>query len=100
MPARNEAERIRTLLIELFALLGDVRILVVDDASSDSTAEVAAATGASVIRLPFHLGYGAALQTGYKYAVENGFETVVQMDSDGEGNIGLRMFRSCWKPSL
>ena len=84
MPARNEAERIGGLLSELSERLGSPRVLVVDDASTDETAEVAAAAGASVVRLPFHLGYGAALQTGYKYAVERGFDFVVQMDSDGQ----------------
>ena len=84
MPARNEAERISPLLLELRERLGEIRILVVDDASSDATASVAAAAGAVVLRLPFHLGYGAALQTGYKYAVARGYEFVVQMDSDGQ----------------
>ncbi len=84
MPARNEAGRIASVLTELSERLVGSRVLVVDDASTDATAEVAAAGGASVVRLPFHLGYGAALQTGYKYAVDHGFEFIVQMDSDGQ----------------
>jgi glycosyltransferase involved in cell wall biosynthesis len=84
MPARNEAERIGGLLAELRECLGTVSVLIVDDASTDDTARVAAALGATVLRLPFHLGYGAALQAGYKYAAERGVEFVVQMDSDGQ----------------
>jgi glycosyltransferase involved in cell wall biosynthesis len=84
MPARNEAERIGGLLAELRERLGDPRVVVIDDASTDDTAGVAQAFGATVLRLPFHLGYGAALQTGYKYAAERAFDFVVQMDSDGQ----------------
>ena len=84
MPARNEADRIGSLLGELRERLPGVRVVVIDDSSSDATVQVARSAGASVVRLPFHLGYGAALQTGYQYAVEHGFEFVVQMDSDGQ----------------
>ncbi len=84
LPARNEAGRIGSLLVELRDRHPGVRILVVDDSSTDATVEVAQNAGATVVRLPFHLGYGAALQTGYRYAVEYGFEFVVQLDSDGQ----------------
>ena len=84
MPAHNEVDRIVPVLVELRERLPDIRVLVVDDGSSDATSEVAAAAGAFVVRLPFNLGYGAALQTGYKYAVACGFEFVVQMDADGQ----------------
>lgn len=84
MPARNEADRIRSLLIDLEERHPEARLLVVDDASTDATAAVAEGAGAIVVRLPFHLGYGAALQSGYKYAVAYGFDYVVQMDSDGQ----------------
>jgi len=84
MPARNEASRIRPLLVELKDRHPEARLLVVDDASTDATAAVAAEEGAIVVQLPFHLGYGAALQSGYKYAVAHRFEYLVQMDSDGQ----------------
>lgn len=84
MPARNEAERIHALLVDLQTRHPAARLLVVDDSSSDETAAVAQAAGATVVRLPFHLGYGAALQSGYKYAVAQDFDFVVQMDSDGQ----------------
>jgi len=84
MPARNEADRIRPLLTELRERHPEARVLVIDDASSDATAAVSEEAGATVVRLPFHLGYGAALQSGYKFAVAYGFEMLVQMDSDGQ----------------
>jgi len=59
-------------------------VVVVDDGSKDRTAEVAAACGATVLSHPFNLGYGAALQTGYKYALRRGVELVLQMDADGQ----------------
>ena len=84
MPARNEAARIGALLCELRDRVPQAEILVIDDESSDATPAVAVAAGASVARLPFHLGYGAALQTGYKFAMAHGFDFVVQMDADGQ----------------
>lgn len=84
MPARNEAERIAPVIEGVFAALPGARVLVIDDDSSDATIEVARAAGAIVAPLPFHLGYGGALQTGYRYAVCEGFEHLVQMDSDGQ----------------
>jgi glycosyltransferase involved in cell wall biosynthesis len=57
---------------------------VVDDASTDRTAEIAAQAGAVVIRLPINLGVGGALRAGFRYAVDNGAHTVVQVDGDGQ----------------
>jgi hypothetical protein len=59
-------------------------VLIIDDGSSDDTAAEADRAGAHVVRLPFNLGYGAALQTGYKFALERGYDRVVQMDGDGQ----------------
>jgi glycosyltransferase involved in cell wall biosynthesis len=57
---------------------------VIDDGSRDGTAAAAARAGARVVRHAFNLGYGAALQTGYKYALERGVDWIVQMDADGQ----------------
>ncbi len=59
-------------------------MVVVDDGSSDETAAIARRHGAQVLRHPFNLGYGAALQTGYKYARRHSARLVVQMDADGQ----------------
>ena len=67
--------------------LGDV--LVVDDGSLDRTAELARSFGCRVVHHPFNLGYGAALLTGYHYALRKGFPYVVQMDADGQHPAAL-----------
>ena len=84
LPCLDEGPRIAGLIAQLQGLHPGVDVLVVDDGSTDDTADVAAAAGAAVIRLPYNLGYGAALQTGYKYALENGYDRLVQMDGDGQ----------------
>ena len=62
----------------------DYDCVVVDDASTDNTAEVAEKAGAIVIRLPINLGVGGALRAGFRYAVDTGATTVVQVDGDGQ----------------
>ncbi len=84
IPAFNEAPRLPALLSGIAALQLDLEIAVVDDGSHDETAAVSAAAGATVLRHPFNLGYGAGLQTGYKYALAAGADYVVQMDADGQ----------------
>jgi glycosyltransferase involved in cell wall biosynthesis len=83
MPAFNEAKAIRRVLEQVRSQVsGDV--LVVDDGSSDETAEEARLGGARVAVHPVNLGYGAALQTGYRYALRHGYDAVVQLDADGQ----------------
>ena len=72
MPAYNEERNIGRLLDELRALDPELEVVVVSDGSTDRTAEVAAAAGAHVVRLPFNLGIGGAVQTGFRYAWEGG----------------------------
>ena len=59
-------------------------IVVVDDGSTDRTAGIAADRGAHVLRLPFNLGIGGAVQTGYRFAFERGYDIAVQIDGDGQ----------------
>jgi len=84
VPAYNEAARVGRVLAGVRAAVPDAAILVVDDGSGDETATVARAAGARVVRLPFNLGAGVAAQTGYKLAVREGYDCVVQLDADGQ----------------
>jgi hypothetical protein len=83
IPAFNEAAAIG-------AVVEDVRrhcdhdILVIDDGSKDDTTALALAAGAQVVRHPCNLGIGAAVQTGYLFALRNGYDTVVRQDGDGQ----------------
>ena len=80
IPAYNEARNIASVIAATRASAPLADILVVNDGSTDDTAAVARQAGARVISLPFNMGYGAALQTGYKYALQRGDDCIVQMD--------------------
>lgn len=85
MPAHNEALNLPTVLAELHrAAPRDLDVVVVDDSSTDDTAAVARSLGATVVSLPCNLGYGGAVQTGFKYAVERGYAYGVMLDADGQ----------------
>ena len=84
MPALNEEESVAAVVIEVYAKLPGVSVLLVDDGSTDQTAARARAAGATVISLPFNLGVGGAMRAGFKYALAHGFDNVVQVDSDGQ----------------
>lgn len=83
MPAYNESKRLGSV-IPVVRAATRFDILVIDDGSVDDTAAVARAAGAGVARHAVNLGYGAALQTGYRYALLHGYDAVVQMDADGQ----------------
>ncbi len=84
IPAFNESLKIGDIIEKVKKSLAEADILIVDDGSSDRTAEVASKHGVKAVSLPFNLGYGAALETGYKYGFKEGYEYVVQMDADGQ----------------
>lgn len=83
IPAHDEQGTLGEVLKDVRAATS-FDILVVDDGSSDETADVARRGGAVALVHPFNMGYGAALQTGYKYAAEHGYDVVVQLDADGQ----------------
>jgi glycosyltransferase involved in cell wall biosynthesis len=88
VPALNEADSIGGVIDELRAFDPGFDVVVVSDGSVDRTAEVAAEHGARVVRLPFNLGIGGAVQTGFRYAWENGYELAVRCDGDGQHDPG------------
>jgi glycosyltransferase involved in cell wall biosynthesis len=85
VPAFNEAATIADVLDGIKREAPDCDVLVVDDGSEDDTAAIVARTGlAQLVRLPFNLGIGGAMQTGYKYAWRNGYDIAIQCDADGQ----------------
>lgn len=82
IPAWNESASVGKVVRDVRAAGYDV--LVVDDGSQDSTARAAREAGAKVLSLPFNLGVGGALRLGFKYAVQEGIQAVVQVDADGQ----------------
>ncbi|MBM7830033.1 glycosyltransferase involved in cell wall biosynthesis [Agromyces cerinus] len=89
VPAFNEEGSVEAVLGEISAALPGVAVVVVDDGSQDATAAHARDAGATVLQLPFNLGVGGAMRTGFKYAREAGFEIVVQIDADGQHDPAL-----------
>ncbi len=83
VPAFNEAASIAEVVADLRRAAPDFDVLVIDDGSTDATA-ACVPQAAGVISLPFNLGIGAAMQTGYRYAAENGYDVAVQVDGDGQ----------------
>jgi glycosyltransferase involved in cell wall biosynthesis len=84
VPAYNEAATIGGVIASLRRHVPDFDVLVVDDGSTDETSALARAAGARVVRPPFNLGIGGAVQTGFVYAREGGYDLMVQVDGDGQ----------------
>jgi glycosyltransferase involved in cell wall biosynthesis len=84
VPALNEEHTIARVIDELRAFDPGLDIVVIDDGSVDRTTEVAEGKGAHVLRLPFNLGIGGAVQTGFRYAFEHYYDLAVRVDGDGQ----------------
>jgi glycosyltransferase involved in cell wall biosynthesis len=84
VPALNEEQTVGRVVDEIRAFDPGFDIVVVDDGSVDRTAGVAADRDVHLLRLPFNLGIGGAMQTGYRFAFEHGYDIAVQVDGDGQ----------------
>lgn len=84
IPAYNEEKNIEDVIHNIWKFSSDIDILVVNDGSSDQTANIVEKLGVKLISLPNNLGYGAALQTGFLFAKKKGYDLVIQMDADGQ----------------
>jgi glycosyltransferase involved in cell wall biosynthesis len=84
IPAWNEQDSVAATIEEIRAAAPLVTVLVVDDGSTDRTAQVATAAGALVCRLPYNLGVGGAMRAGYRFALREDYDAAVQIDADGQ----------------
>lgn len=84
IPAYNEGESVKKVILGVMRYLADADILLVNDGSTDLTSERARSSGVLVLDLPFNLGIGGAVQAGYKYAHEKGYSIAIQVDGDGQ----------------
>jgi glycosyltransferase involved in cell wall biosynthesis len=84
VPAFNEEASVGDVVREVFSKVPGAHVLVVDDGSNDGTSQQAREAGAVVATLPFNLGVGGAMRLGFRYALENRYDYVVQIDADGQ----------------
>jgi glycosyltransferase involved in cell wall biosynthesis len=84
VPAYNEEGTVARVIRSIHEQAPDLDVVVVDDGSTDATAERAERAGAKVVRHPFNLGIGGAVQSGFTYALEHGYDRLVQVDGDGQ----------------
>jgi glycosyltransferase involved in cell wall biosynthesis len=84
IPAYNEAGSIGGVISRVRTSVPEVDVVVIDDGSTDATAAIAQEAGALVVSLPHNLGIGGAVQTGYIFAAEMGYDVAVQVDGDGQ----------------
>ncbi len=87
IPAFNEEGNIARVLESVLFRDRDYDVLVVNDGSGDSTREIVRGFDVVIVSHPFNLGYGAALQTGFKFALLKGYKFIIQFDADGQHNI-------------
>src|SRR3954447_18851622 len=103
VPAYNEARTVGRVVRALRDEVPALDVVVVDDGSTDGTGEVAEDSGARVLRHPFNLGIGGAVQSGFVYALDNGYDYMVQVDGDGQhlpGEIPMLLEALDEDPSL
>ncbi len=84
MPALNEEETILNVIQGVKDCFPTIKILIVNDGSTDQTAKLGLDAGVTVINMPFNVGVGGAMQTAFQYALKNRFKYVIQFDADGQ----------------
>lgn len=84
VPAYNEGPSLKKVIEDIYQRAPFVDVVVINDASTDDTAQVARQTQATVLSLPINLGIGGAVQTGFRYAVAKGYTWTLQIDGDGQ----------------
>ena len=84
IPAYNEGESVEKVILDVRRYIAEADILLVNDGSTDLTSDRARSCGVLVLDLPFNLGIGGAVQTGYKYAYKKGYSIAIQVDGDGQ----------------
>lgn len=84
IPAYNESSNILNTVRDIQKNAPDFDYIVINDCSKDDTLEILKSNGLNYINLPVNLGIGGAVQTGYKYALENNYDVAVQVDGDGQ----------------
>jgi len=84
IPSFNEEKNLPGVVAGIRRVLSEADILVVNDGSADATASICRDLGVAVVSHPWNMGYGVAIQTGYKYAYANSYEFLVQIDADGQ----------------
>src|SRR4051812_44375311 len=83
VPVFNERGSVGKVIERLHRALPEVDVLVIDDGSTDDTLRKIP-SGVTVVSLPFNLGIGGAMQTGYRYAALHGYDIAIQVDGDGQ----------------
>ena len=84
IPAYNEEDAIAHTVARIREKAPDFDYVIINDCSTDRTLAICRENGFHVVNLPINLGIGGAVQTGYRYALENGYDIAVQMDGDGQ----------------
>ncbi len=84
IPAYNESECIEQTVRDIMENAADFDYVIINDCSTDNTREICESNGFNIVNLPINLGIGGAVQTGYMYAMEYGYDVAVQVDGDGQ----------------
>jgi len=84
IPAFNEEETLRGVILGIRSFLSQADTLVVNDGSTDSTGNIARKEGVLILEHPYNMGIGATMQTGFLYALRNGYDIAIQVDGDGQ----------------